>query len=368
MDIEPDWVHLGFTADGVPVNRYFEEHPEMVLGRMEYDDRMYGDHRETTCSPIPGADLSQQLQDAMATIQGQLTEPELDDLEGVQDETIPADPSVRNFSFTVVDDRVYFRENSSMYPVDLPGTTLDRIRGMVELRNCVHELIDLQMEEFSEADIQEKKAELNRLYDAFTAEYGLINATANSRAFSADSSYFLLSSLEILDEDGNLSRKADMFTKRTIKQKTVVTSVDTASEALAVPIGERACVDMEFMRQLTVFSKERLISDLTGVIFRDLGEQPPESIPKAFYDLEKLPFVTADEYLSGNVRDKLRLAKALAEMRPDLAEALAPNIEALEKAQPKDLDASEISVRLGSTWVDGQGAVRTGSRRTRQPG
>lgn len=352
MDIEPDWVHLGFTADGILVNRYFEEHPEMVLGKMEYDDRMYGDRRETTCSPIPGADLSGQLREAMEHIRGQLTEPELDDLEGVQDEAIPADPSVRNFSFTVADDRVYFRENSSMYPVDLPNATLDRIRGMVELRDCVHALIDLQMEEFSEADIQEKQAELNRLYDAFTAEYGLINATANSRAFSADSAYFLLSSLEVLDEDGNLDRKADMFTKRTIKQKTVVTSVDTASEALAVSIGERACVDMEFMRQLTGFTKERLVSDLTGVIFRDLGDQPPETIPKAFYDPEKLPFVTADEYLSGNVRDKLRLAKALAEMRPDLAEALAPNIEALEKAQPKDLDASEISVRLGSTWVD----------------
>ncbi|KPU45061.1 RNA polymerase-associated protein RapA [Oxobacter pfennigii] len=352
MDIEPDWVHLGFTADGILVNRYFEEHPEMVLGKMEYDDRMYGDRRETTCSPIPGADLSGQLREAMEHIRGQLTEPELDDLEGVQDEAIPADPSVRNFSFTVADDRVYFRENSSMYPVDLPNATLDRIRGMVELRDCVHALIDLQIEEFSEADIQEKQAELNRLYDAFTAEYGLINATANSRAFSADSAYFLLSSLEVLDEDGNLDRKADMFTKRTIKQKTVVTSVDTASEALAVSIGERACVDMEFMRQLTGFTKERLVSDLTGVIFRDLGDQPPETIPKAFYDPEKLPFVTADEYLSGNVRDKLRLAKALAEMRPDLAEALAPNIEALEKAQPKDLDASEISVRLGSTWVD----------------
>lgn len=352
MDIEPDWVHLGFTADGVPINRYFEEHPKMVLGKMEYDDRMYGDRREVTCSPIPGADLSEQLREAVENIHGQLTKPELDDLEGVQDETIPADPSVRNFSFTVVDDRVYFRENSSMYPVDLPGTTLDRIRGMVKLRNCVHELIDLQMEEFSEADIQGKQAELNRVYDAFTTEYGLINATANSRAFSADSAYFLLSSLEILDEEGNLARKADMFTKRTIKQKTTVTSVDTASEALAVSIGERACADMEFMQQLTGFTKERLVSDLTGVIFRDLGDQPPESIPKAFYDPEKLPFVTADEYLSGNVRDKLRLAKALAEMRPDLAAALAPNIEALEKAQPKDLDASEISVRLGSTWVD----------------
>ena len=182
-----------------------------------------------------------------------------------------------------------------MYPVDLPAATLDRIRGMVELRNCVHELIDLQLEEFGDSEIKAKQAELNRLYDAFTAEYGLINATANSRAFSADSAYFLLCSLEILDEDGNLARKADMFTKRTIKQKTVITSVDTASEALAVSIGECACVDMDFMQQLTGFSKERLISDLEGIIFRDLGDQPPESVPKAFYDLDKLPFVTADE-------------------------------------------------------------------------
>jgi N12 class adenine-specific DNA methylase len=352
MDIEPDWVHLGVTEDGIPVNRYFAEHPEMVLGTMEYDDMMYGDRRETTCRPVPGADLAQQLREALSNIRGQITEAELDDIEGTLDESIPADPNVRNFSYTVVDDRVYYRENSGMYPVDLPAATLDRIRGMVELRNCVHELIDLQLEEFGDSEIKAKQAELNRLYDAFTAEYGLINATANSRAFSADSAYFLLCSLEILDEDGNLACKADMFTKRTIKQKTVITSVDTASEALAVSIGERACVDMDFMQQLTGFSKERLISDLEGIIFRDLGEQPPESVPKAFYDLDKLPFVTADEYLSGDVRSKLRLARALAEMRPDLAPQLAPNIEALEKAQPKDLDASEISVRLGSTWVD----------------
>jgi len=358
----PDWINASVlqesehvNSDGekrrniVTVNPYFQEHPEMVLGELKIVSGPFGP--QLTCIPN-GTDLTEQLQHAVSHLKGQFTEAELDDIEGAQAESIPADPGVRNFSYTVVDDRVYYRENSSMYPVDLLAATLDRIRGMVKLRNCVHELIDLQLEEFGESEINAKQAELNRLYDAFTAEYGLINATANSRAFSADSAYFLLCSLEILDEDGNLARKADMFTKRTIKQKTVITSVDTASEALAVSIGERACVDMDFMQQLTGFTEERLAADLEGVIFRDLGNQPPENIPKAFYDLNRQPFVTADEYLSGDVRSKLRLARALAEMRPDLAPQLASNIEALEKAQPKDLDASEISVRLGSTWVD----------------
>lgn len=358
----PDWINASVlqesehvNSDGekrrniVTVNPYFQEHPEMVLGELKIVSGPFGP--QLTCVPN-GTDLTEQLHNAVSHLKGQFTEAELDDIEGVQDESIPADPGVRNFSYTVVDDRVYYRENSAMYPVDLPAVTLDRIRGMVELRNCVHELIDLQLEEFGESEIKAKQAELNRLYDAFTAEYGLINATANSRAFSADSAYFLLCSLEILDEDGNLARKADMFTKRTIKQKTVITSVDTASEALAVSIGERACVDMDFMQQLTGFTEEKLAADLEGVIFRDLGDQPPENIPKAFYDLNQLPFVTADKYLSGDVRSKLRLAKALAEMRPDLAPQIAPNIAALERAQSKDLDASEISVRLGSTWVD----------------
>ncbi len=358
----PDWINASvlqesehINSDGekrrniVTVNPYFQEHPEMVLGELKIVSGPFGP--QLTCTPN-GTDLAEQLHNAVSHLQGQITEAELDDIEGAQDESIPADPSVRNFSYTVVDDRVYYRENSGMYPVDLPAMTLDRIRGMAELRNCVYELIDLQLNEFSESEIKAKQAKLNRLYDAFTTEYGLINSVGNSRAFSADSAYFLLCSLEILDEDGNLARKADMFTKRTIKQKTVITSVDTASEALAVSIGERACVDMEYMQQLTGFTKEKLSADLEGVIFRDLGDQPPESIPKAFYNLEKLPFVTADEYLSGDVRSKLHLAKALAEMRPDLAPQLDINIAALEKAQPKDLDASEISVRLGSTWVD----------------
>lgn len=358
----PDWINASVLQESehvnsngekrrniVTVNPYFQEHPEMVLGELKIITGPFGP--QLTCTSN-GTDLGEQLHSAISHLEGQITEAELDDIEGAQDESIPADPTVRNFSYTVVDNRVYYRENSGMYPVDLPAATLDRIRGMVELRNCAHALIDLQLEEFGESEIKAKQAELNRLYDAFTAEYGLINNTANSRAFSTDSSYFLLCSLEILDEDGNLARKADMFTKRTIKQKTVITSVDTASEALAVSIGERACVDMDFMQQLTGFTNEKLVADLAGIIFRDLGNQPPESIPKAFYDLNRQPFVTADEYLSGDVRNKLRLAKALAEMRPDLAPQLTPNIEALEKAQPKDLDASEISVRLGSTWVD----------------
>lgn len=358
----PDWINASVlqesdhvNSDGekrrniVTVNPYFQEHPEMVLGELKIVSGPFGP--QLTCTPN-GTDLSEQLHRAVSHLDAQITEAELDDIEGVQDESIPADPNVRNFSYTVVDERVYYRENSGMYPVDLPAMTLDRIRGMVELRTCVYDLIDLQLNEFGESEIKAKQTKLNRLYDAFTAEYGLINSVGNSRAFSADSAYFLLCSLEILDEDGNLAHKADMFTKRTIKQKTVITSVDTASEALTVSIGERACVDMDFMQQLTGFTKERLVSDLEGIIFRDLGEQPLESIPKAFYDLEKLSFVTADEYLSGDVRNKLHIARAIAEMRSDLATALTPNIEALEKAQPKDLDASEISVRLGSTWVD----------------
>lgn len=354
IDIEPDWVHLGQTEDGIPVNAYFADHPEMVLGTMAWNDRMYGNERETACIPIPGAELSEQLTSAFSHIQGQITDAAIDDIGEPVDDSIPADPAVRNFSYAVVDDKVYFRENSRMYPVNQPITTLERIKGMVALRDCTHELINFQLDEFSDTAIAKKQAELNTLYNRFTAKYGLINSIANSRAFSDDTAYYLLCSLEVLDENGDLERKADMFTKRTIKQRTAVTSVDTASEALAVSIGERACVDMGFMRSLTGFSEEKLIQELNGVIFRDLGEQPPEQIAAAFYDLEKLPFVTADEYLSGNVRQKLRLAKGLAQMRPDLADAIASNIKALEMAQPKDLDASEISVRLGSTWVDKQ--------------
>jgi hypothetical protein len=353
--IEPDWVHLGQTGDGIPVNSYFANHPEMVLGAIKWDDKMYGDKQETTCEPFPDADLSEQLHEAVSHIQGQIAETELPDLGEDEeiDDSIPADPDVKNYSYTVVDGEVYYRENSRMVRPELNETAKARVMGMVELRDCVQELINQQLDEYaSDTEIKNTQAELNRLYDAFSAKYGLINSRGNSLAFAEDSSYYLLCSLEVIDEDGNLERKADMFTKRTIRQRKIVTSVDTASEALSLSIAEKARVDMDYMASLTDKTPETLAEELRGVIFRDLGDQDPASVPKAFYNLEKIPFVTADEYLSGNVRRKLRLAKALAEMRPDLAEKIAPNIEALEAAQPKDLDASEIEVRLGATWID----------------
>jgi N12 class adenine-specific DNA methylase/adenine-specific DNA methylase len=355
IDIQPDWVHLGQTGDGIPVNSYFADHPEMVLGTIQWDDKMHGDKRETTCEPFPNADLAQQLHEAVSHIQGQIAETELPDLgedEKIGD-SIPADPDVKNYSYTVVDGKVYYRENSRMVRPELNETAKARVMGMVELRDCVQKLINLQLDEYTaDAAIFQAQAELNRLYDAFSAKYGLINSRGNSLAFAEDSSYYLLCSLEVIDEDGKLERKADMFTKRTIRQRKIVTSVDTASEALALSIAEKARIDMDYMATLTGKTPEALADELRGVIFRDLGEQDPASVPKAFYKLDKIPFVTADEYLSGNVRRKLRLARALAEMRPDLAEKIAPNIEALEAAQPKDLDASEIEVRLGATWID----------------
>lgn len=357
IDIEPDWVHLGQTEDGIPipVNSYFADHPEMVLGTLKWDDSMYGDKMETTCEPFPDADLSEQLHEAVSHLQGQIEEAELPDLGENEeiDDSIPADPDVKNYSYTVVDGKVYYRENSRMVRPELNETAKARVTGMVELRDCVQKLIGQQLDEYaSDAEIRKTQAELNRLYDAFSAKYGLINSRGNSLAFSEDSSYYLLCSLEVIDEDGKLERKADMFTKRTIRQRKIVTSVDTASEALSLSIAEKARVDMNYMANLTGKTPEALADELHGVIFRDLGEQDPASVPKAFYKLDNIPFVTADEYLSGNVRRKLRLAKALSEMRPDLTEKISPNIEALEAAQPKDLDASEIEVRLGATWID----------------
>ena len=355
IDIEPDWVHLSQTGDGIPVNSYFADHPEMVLGTIKWDDKMHGDKKETTCEPFPDADLAQQLHEAVSHLQGQIEEAELPDLGENEeiDDSIPADPDVKNYSYTVVDGKVYYRENSRMVRPELNETAKARVMGMVELRDCVQKLIDLQLDEYTtDGAIRQAQTDLNRLYDAFTAKYGLINSRGNSLAFAEDSSYYLLCSLEVIDEDGNLERKADMFTKRTIRQRKIVTSVDTASEALALSIAEKARVDMDYMATLTGKAPDTLADELRGVIFRDLGEQDPASVPKAFYKLDNIPFVTADEYLSGNVRRKLRLAKALAEMRPDLSEKIAPNIEALEAAQPKDLDASEIEVRLGATWID----------------
>ncbi len=333
IDIEPDWIHLGQTADGIPVNSYFVDHPDMMLGRMQWDKSMYGNEKETTCEPIPGADLAQQLHAAVRNIDGEYKRIEVSEMDINEGRTIPADPDVRNFSYALVNGQVYYRENSVMTRPVLNQTTQERIKGMIELRDCVRKLIDLQLTDGSDAEIRAQQAELGRLYDAFSAEYGIINGKANGRAFEGDSSYYLLCSLEILDEDRKLKRKADIFSKRTIRRRKPVTQVDTASEALAVSIGERAKVDLPFMARLTGKAEDEIVADLQGVIFLDPLEQT---------------WQTADEYLSGNVRAKLRVAQTAAESDP----SFAVNVEALQAAQPKDLDASEIDVRLGTTWVD----------------
>lgn len=343
IDIEPDWVHLGQTADGIPVNSYFAEHPEMVLGTMVWDDSMYGARQETACLPIEGAAFSAQLAEAVTHITGSyqaVVQPELGEGETIR-ESIPADPDVRNYSYNVVGGQVYYRENSVMVQPDLNATAQERIKGMVALRDCVHRLMDAQLQESDDYTIAALQGELNTLYDSFTEKYGLINSRPNAQAFSDDSSYYLLSSLEILDDNGNLERKADMFTKRTIRQQHTVEHVDTAVEALAVSIAEKAKVDLPYMAELTGKPKEELIADLHGVIFQ---------IPKLFAEDLTPEYVTADEYLSGNVRQKLREAESAARHDP----SFAVNVQALQAAQPKDLDASEIDVRLGATWVDKQ--------------
>lgn len=333
IDIEPDWIHLGQTADGIPINSYFVAHPDMMLGRMQWDKSMYGNEKETTCEPIPGADLAQQLHSAVRNIDGEYKRIEISEMDINEGRTIPADPDVRNFSYALVNGQVYYRENSVMTRPVLNQMTQERIKGMIELRDCVRKLIDLQLTDGSDAEIRAQQAELGRLYDAFSAEYGIINGKANGRAFEGDSSYYLLCSLEILDEDRKLKRKADIFSKRTIRRRKPVTQVDTASEALAVSIGERAKVDLPFMARLTGKAEDEIVADLQGVIFLDPLERT---------------WQTADEYLSGNVRAKLRVAQTAAESDP----SFAVNVEALQAAQPKDLDASEIDVRLGTTWVD----------------
>ena len=341
IEIEPDWVHTGIwrnpgaNADGFAINQYFIDHPEMVLGRQTSESTQYG-RQDFTVAPIEGADLAEQLGGAIRNIRGTYAEAELPDLGEDETivETVPADPNVRNFSYTVVDGELYYRQNSIMTKPDFNATAKERAKGMVELRDCVQKLISEQMDGFiSDETIRQTQAELNTLYDGFTAKYGLINSRANALAFAEDSSYYLLCSLEELDEDKNLKRKADMFTRRTIRAHEAVTSVDTASEALALSISEKACVDMEYMSKLTGRSQDELINELNGVIFLDpvRGE-----------------WQTADEYLSGNVRQKLREAEQAAQDSP----GYLPNVEALRQAQPRDLDASEIEVRLGSTWID----------------
>ena len=341
LDIAPDWTQAGRTEDGFTVNQYFLDHPEMVLGRPTAESTQYG-KQDYTVAPIEGLELADQLHDAVKYIQGTYQEaalPELGEGEDI-DESLPADPNVKNYSYTVVDGAVYFRENSRMVRPDLNATAEARVKGLVGLRDCVQRLIDLEMDAAApEAAIQGQMAELNRLYDDFSAKYGLINDRANRLAFADDSSYYLLCALEVLDEDGKLERKADMFSKRTIKPHEAVTTVDTASEALAVSISEKACVDMAYMEQLTGKTSEELSAELQGVIFRVPGQAEPDGRPH---------YVTSDEYLSGNVRRKLRQAQRAAEQDP----AFAVNVEALTAAQPKDLDASEIEVRLGATWID----------------
>ncbi len=339
VDIEPDWVHLATDANGIRMNAYFVDNPEMVLGDMQMVSGPHG--MESACTAYENAELGDLLRDAIQNIHAEITEYEIDDLEA-EDESlsIPADPDVRNFSFTVVDGKIYYRENSRMNPVDVSTTAENRIKGMIAIRDCVRTLIEYQTENYPDADIKAEQEKLNRLYDDFSKKYGLINARANNSAFNSDSSYCLLSSLEVLDDEGNFIRKADMFSKRTIKQKVTVQSVDTASEAYALSLAEKARIDMPYMSQLTGKTEQELFEDLKGVIFLNpMHISEEDGKPK---------YLPADEYLSGNVREKLRWAKRSAELYP---EDYGENIRALEAVQPVDLTASEISVRLGATWL-----------------
>ncbi|MFR3658658.1 MAG: DUF3849 domain-containing protein [Eisenbergiella sp.] len=331
MDLEPDWVHLSEDENGIAMNSYFAQHPEMIVGKMEMVSGPYG--MESTCMPDTTRPFAQKLQEAVSHIDGEIEAVELDELaDELADATIPADPDVKNYSYTLVDDRVYYRENSIMKPVDMSDSMQERIKGMVGIRNCTQELINLQLEEYPDTVIKEKQAELNSLYDAFSKKHGLINSQTNKRAFNQDSSYCLLCSLEKLDDEGNFKGKADMFTKRTIKKAEVVTSVDTASEALAVSLSEKARVDLDYMAELTGKDVDTVKEELTGIIFQNPLTDKWE---------------TADEYLSGNVRDKLETAKVYAESHPEYA----VNVQALTQVQPKELDASEIEVRIGATWI-----------------
>ena len=332
IDIEPDWVHLCENEDGIAMNQYFADHPEMIMGKMEMVSGQFG--MEAPCTPDTTISLSKQLEKAISHIEGSIDEVEFDELDDeLAREAIPADPGVKNYSYTIVDERVYYRENSIMKPVDVSETMEQRMKGMVQIRDCTQELIDYQLNEYPEDMIKSKQAELNELYDAFSKKYGLINSQTNKRAFNQDSSYCLLCSLEKLDDEGNFKGKADMFSKRTIKKAEVVTSVDTASEALAVSLGERARVDLAYMSELTGKSEEDVAKELAGIIFQNPVTEKWE---------------TADEYLSGNVREKLATTRIFAENRPEFA----INVTALEGVQPKELDASEIEVRIGATWIE----------------
>lgn len=348
IDIEPDWVHLDQTNEGVPVNSYFADNPHMMLGTMVQGEEysLYGNDTETACIPFADSELnlSEQLTQAMNHVYTQMDEINLDDLPVMEKEreSIPADPEVRNYSFCIRDDEIYYRENSRMYRQDLTGIPEHRVRHLIKLRDTVNTLIHYQMEDYSDFEIKQKQRELGSLYDDFTKKYGLISSRGNSLAFSDDPSYYLLCSLEVLDDEGNFERKADMFHKRTIKKKEVITHVDTASEALAVSLSEKACVDLGYMHSLSGIDHEQIVKDLEGVIFR-LPAPDADVIP-----LINTSFVTADEYLSGNVREKLQEAREAMEA----SEQFRINVAALERAQPKDLEAHEIDVRLGSTWIE----------------
>lgn len=338
IDIEPDWVHLNTDENGIKMNSYFVDHPDMILGEMKMVSGRFGE--EATCEPYENADLESLLNDAISNIHGEITDYQLDDDLEEEDNSIPADPNVRNFSYALYDGKIYFRENSRMVPVEASATAENRIKGLIEIRDSVRRLLELQTEDYPDSDIKAEQQHLNKLYDDYTAKYGLINSRGNSMAFSQDSSYSLLSALEVIDDEGNLERKADMFFKRTVKPHTPVTSVDTASEALAVSMAEKAHVDMDYMEQLTGKSEKEIFDELKGVIFLnphyEYGNDPSGK------------YLMADEYLSGNVREKLRVARKSAELYP---EDYTVNVQALEKVQPKDLTASEISVRLGATWL-----------------
>lgn len=350
-DLEQDWVQLDTDENGIRMNRYFVQHPEMVLGDMVMESTRFG--VDSACKAREGADLSEQLAEAIQFLQAEIKPYELEEPDEEEDRSIPADPTVRNFSYTIVDGQVYYRENSLMHPMEVSVTAENRIRGMIELRECVRRLIEYQTEGYPDEDIQAEQKKLNSLYDSFTAKYGLISSRGNKLAFSEDSSYCLLCSLEVLDEQGNLKRKADMFSKRTIRPHVAVTSVDTASEALAVSISEKACVDMDYMAELSGKSPEELESELAGVIFRNIeGPENPDELRGNSLSLQAFSLVTADEYLSGNVRRKLRMAKAFLETAPDSQKKAARRqVEALEAVQPADLGAGEIGVRIGANWV-----------------
>ena len=336
IDADPDWVHLNTDENGVKMNQYFVDNPEMIMGEMKMVSGPFGP--ESACVPYEDKDLEEMLSDAIQNIHAEVTEYEFEDFEDDEiDNSIPADPDVRNFSYTIYDGKVYYRENSRMKPVDVSMTAENRIKGLIEIRDCVRTLIEYQTEDYPDYEIKKQQYKLNEIYDKFNKKYGRINSRANSSAFSSDNSYFLLTSLEVLDEEGNFVRKADMFNKRTIKQKVAVTSVDTASEALSVSLAEHTKVDIPFMAELTGKTEDEIIEDLTGVIFQNIGGD------------DENEYVTADEYLSGNVREKLRIARLKNEA--DGNDSFAVNVKALEAVQPTDLTASEISVRLGATWL-----------------